>query len=178
MQLVAYAFACNLNRTATLQVGDGTDATVYDVPSNSRGWGFHFISHRTQSDGAVGNDQTAAAAHAEIDALRMENFKKGIDLFASYGTATGSLLDNGIFCWTNQIADGPSHSYNGVPYLIAGSGGGLIKQGEYLNLGGSGGSGGFGGGSSGPTNDKVLNALSTACGLATDDMLTEMLTTA
>lgn len=175
MQLVAFAFACNLNRTATLQVGDGTDATVYDVPSNSRRWGFHFVSHRTQSDGAVGNDSTAEAAHTEIDALRMETFKKGIDIFASYGTATGNLLDNSVMCWTNAIADGPSHNYNGVPYLIAGSGGGLLKQGQYVNMNPGGGGGGFGGGGGGETNDKVLNALKTAGGLASEDMLADML---
>ena len=35
MQLVALAFACNYNRVATLQWGDGTDGTKYSVPSNS-----------------------------------------------------------------------------------------------------------------------------------------------
>jgi len=35
--LAAYAFACNLNATATLQVGDGTDGTVYDDFGDSRG---------------------------------------------------------------------------------------------------------------------------------------------
>jgi hypothetical protein len=174
MQLVAFSFACNLNRTATLQVGDGTDATIYDVPSNSRRWGFHFVSHRTQSDGATGNDQTAAAAHAEIDMLRMETFKAGADIFASYSTATGSLLDNAFMCWTNAIADGPSHNYNNVPYIIVGSGGGLLKQGECIDVG-TGGGGGFGGGGGLITNDKVLNSLKTAGGLESEDMLTEML---
>src|SRR5262249_35853369 len=32
MQLVALAFACNYNRVATLQWGDGTDTTKYSVP--------------------------------------------------------------------------------------------------------------------------------------------------
>lgn len=173
MQLVAFAFACNLNRTATLQVGDGTDATVYDVASNGRRWGFHYVSHRTQSDGSVGDDQTAAAAHAEIDALRLETFKKGIDAFASYGTATGNLLDNAFMVWTNAIADGPSHSYDGVPYIVVGSGGGLLKQGQYVNKSTEGG--GFGGPRAGVTNDKVLNTLATAAGKPTDDTLAEML---
>src|SRR5690606_2718697 len=47
-ELVALAFACNANRVATLQWGDGTDSTVYDVPSNSRKWSFHHVSHRVQ----------------------------------------------------------------------------------------------------------------------------------
>lgn len=165
MQLVAFAFACNLNRVAALQVGDGTDATVYDVPSNSRRWGLHYVSHRTQSDGATGDDQMAAAAHAEIDALRMENFKKGIDAFASYATATGNLLDHSFMLWTNHINDGPSHSYSNIPTVLVGSGGGLLRQGEYVSLGGGGG-GGFGGGGGGVTNDQLLDTLQAACGVS------------
>lgn len=175
MRLAAFAFACNLNRTASLQVGDGTDATVYDVPSNSRRWGFHFISHRTQSDSATGNDQTAAAAHAEIDVLRMETFKQGLDAFASYTSATGNLLDNSFVLWTNHINDGPAHSFSNIPTIIAGSGGGLLKQGEYVNLGGDSGGGGFGGGNSGVTNDRLLNTLKTAAGLPSSDMIDELL---
>ncbi len=66
MQLAAFAFACNINHVATLQIGGGEDGTVYDVPSNERGWRFHHISHRIQSDGAVGNDPLAEEAHREI----------------------------------------------------------------------------------------------------------------
>ena len=55
MSLVAMAFACNYRRAASLQWGDPYDRTVYDVPSNAdRQWKFSFISHRMQSDGAVG----------------------------------------------------------------------------------------------------------------------------
>jgi hypothetical protein len=168
LRISAFAFACNLNRTGTIQVGDGTDATVYDVPSNSRRWGFHYVSHRTQSDGAVGNDQTAAAAHAEIDALRMETFKAGLDAFASYTSATGTLLDNSIVMWTNCISDGPSHSFSNIPTVIAGSGGGMLKQGEFVSLG----DGGFNGG---VTNDKLLNTFKTAAGVQSSDMLDELL---
>jgi hypothetical protein len=122
MRIAAFAFACNLNRTGTLQIGDGTDATVYDVPSNSRRWGFHFVSHRTQSDSATGQDETAVQAHREIDVLRMETFKQAIDAFASYTTPRGSLLNNAVLLWTNQVSDGPSHSFNNVPHIIAGDG--------------------------------------------------------
>jgi hypothetical protein len=168
MRISAFAFACNLNRVATIQVGDGTDATVYDVPSNSRRWGFHYVSHRTQSDGATGNDQEAAAAHAEIDALRMETFKAGLDAFASYTSSTGTLLNNGFVVWTNCISDGPSHSFSNIPTIIAGTGGGLLKQGEYIEIG----EGGFNGG---VTNDRLLNTLKTAAGVDSSDMIEEML---
>ena len=87
MGLVALAFACDYNRTGTLQWGDGTDHTVYQVPSNQTlgNWNFHYISHRTQSDGAVGTNSTAEAAHAEIDQLRMTTLAKSLKHFADRG---------------------------------------------------------------------------------------------
>jgi hypothetical protein len=124
MQLVALAFACNHNRTGTLQWGDGTDHTVYQTPANKTlgNWNFHFISHRTQSDGAVGQNATAEAAHAEIDEVRMKTLAKGLKHFKDRG-----LQDKAIVVWTNHVADG-MHNMRGVPYILWGNGGGKIKQ--------------------------------------------------
>ncbi|HET9930261.1 MAG TPA: DUF1552 domain-containing protein, partial [Polyangiaceae bacterium] len=76
MSLVALAFACDYNRTATLQWGDGVDKTIYDVPSNVTlgNWPFSFISHRDRSDATTGINPTAEMAHAEIDVVRMRTF--------------------------------------------------------------------------------------------------------
>lgn len=126
-ELVAWAFACNANRVATVQWGDGTDGTVYDVPSNGRKWGFHHVSHRMQDDVDSGNDPTAEAAHIEIDALRMQTLKHTLDHFAARG-----LFDKAAVVWTNHVSDGPTHSFNNIPYVIAGNAGGALKQGEYV----------------------------------------------
>jgi len=145
MELVALAFACNYNRVATLQHGDGTDQTKYDVPSNSSlRWPFHHLSHRMQSDSASGNNPTAEAAHAEIDVVRMETLAHGIEQFKARG-----LLDKAFIMWTNHVADGPSHSFRNVPVIIAGNGGGYLKQGQYVDAGNV-------------TNNKLLNTLAAA----------------
>ena len=86
LELVALAFACNFNRVATLQHGEGTDGTKYNVPSNAGlGWPFHHISHRVQSDSATGSNPTAEQAHAEIDVLRMKTLLHGLDAFKARG---------------------------------------------------------------------------------------------
>lgn len=145
MELVALAFSCNFNRVATLQHGDGTDATKYNVPSNaSLGWPFHHLSHRVQSDSATGMNPTAEQAHAEIDVLRMKTLLHGLDAFAARG-----LFDKSFILWTNHVADGPSHSFRNVPHIIAGNGGGYLKQGVFIDAANS-------------TNNKVHNALITA----------------
>jgi len=130
-ELVALAFACNFSRIATLQWGDATDKTMYDVPSNSGlKWPFHYLSHRVQSDSSSGSNPTAEAAHAEIDVLRMQTLKAGLDAFAARG-----LQDHAYVLWTNHVADGPSHSMRNVPHIIWGNAGGYLKQGEYVDAG-------------------------------------------
>ena len=106
MELVALAFACNYNRVGSLQWGDGTDGTKYSVASNaSLGWTFHQLSHRVQSDGAVGNNPTAEQAHSEVDKLRMQTLLYGLDQFKARG-----LQDKAMVTWLTHISDGPSHS--------------------------------------------------------------------
>ena len=131
MQLVALAFACNHNRTGTLQWGDGTDHTIYEVPSNmSLGkWNYHHITHRVQSDGNVGQNPTAEAAHAEIDLLRMETLARGLNHFRDRG-----LEDKVAVVWTNHVAEG-NHGMRNVPFIIWGNAGGAIKQGELVDAG-------------------------------------------
>jgi hypothetical protein len=146
MELVALAFACNYNRVGTLQWGDGTDGTKYNVASNaSLGWTFHQLSHRVQSDGAVGNNPTAEQAHAEVDRLRMQTLLYGLDQFKARG-----LQDKAMVTWLTHISDGPSHSARNVPHIIWGNGGGYLKQGEYIDPGAN------------TTNNKLWNTLITA----------------
>ena len=146
MQLAALAFACNYNRVAALQWGDGTDGTHYKTASalNLSSWSFHQLSHRIMDDGATGNDPTAKKAHAEIDVVRMQTFAKGLDAFNARGLANNSMV-----MMTFHISDGPSHSGMNVPHIIWGNGGGFLKTGQFLDAGKV-------------TNNKLLNTIITA----------------
>ena len=144
MSLVAMAFACNLRRAASLQWGDPYDMTIYDVPSNARGWKFGHISHRLQSDSAVGDDPLAAKAHAEIDIVRMKTLAAGLEHFKGRG-----LGDQSFVVWNNQFADGPFHGGLNIPHIIWGNGGGYLKQGQLVDVAGT-------------PNSRLLNTLLSA----------------
>jgi hypothetical protein len=145
ISLVALAFACNYNRTATLQWGGGTDGTIYPVPSNeSLQWKFNYICHRAQSDSTTGDNPLAAQAHAEIDVVRMKTLAAGLDHFKAR-----DLQDKSFVLWTNALAECPSDSFNNVPNIIWGSGAGHLKQAAYVDAGST-------------TNSPLLNALITA----------------
>lgn len=151
MQLVAFAFACNATRVATLQLGDGTDGTRYTI-DGVKLERFHWVSHRIQGDGTTGAPIAGAVdQHAKIDRLRMQTFKAALDKWAAYNTPNGPLFDNAFMMWTSHVAAGPSHSFRNLPIIIAGSPGGYLKQGAYVNAGSVG-------------NNKLYNTLANAVG--------------
>jgi hypothetical protein len=156
MDLVGLTFACNANRVASLQVGDGTDSTRYTVDGQMLE-NFHHISHRVRSDGPSGDAiQGAVDQHAKIDRMRMETFKHLLDRWSEFDTPDGPLLDNGFAMWTSHISIGPSHGTSNVPIIIAGSPGGYLKQGAYIDV-------------TKTKNAVLYNTLATAVGVPTED---------
>lgn len=134
MDVIALCFACDLKRAATLQVGNGNDQTVYNI--NGPDYPFHWISHRIQGDGASGSAppiDNAADLHYQIDRVQLRLFKYLLDQLDQYTTPTGTLLDDSVAMWTNDLGNGVGHSYNNMPYIIAGSGGGYLRQGVYID---------------------------------------------
>ncbi len=130
-EVTALAFACNYNRVGVLQWGDGTDGTKYEgLSAGSVTWPFHQVSHRVQSDSAVGNDANAEATHSQIDTIRMETMAKILKHFDERG-----LFANSFVYWTTHIATG-MHNVDNMPMIIAGSGGGYFKQGQYVRASG------------------------------------------
>jgi hypothetical protein len=157
MDLIAFALAADLTRVAVLQVGGGADRTKVPVADNPRGASFHMISHRVYSDGGSGEKiPNARELHAKIDRLHAQNFKHLLDRLASYRTLEGSLLDAGFYVWTNELATGPDHGVNGVPYVGAGSARGFFKTGVVVDAGGA-------------YNNKVLNTYINAAGIRKDN---------
>jgi Protein of unknown function (DUF1552) len=147
-EVTALAFACNFNRVGVLQWGDGTDGTKYDgLTAGSVAWPFHQVSHRVQNDGQLGTDATAEDTHAQIDVIRMQTLAKVLKHFSERG-----LFANSLVYWTNHVATG-SHTVNNVPIIIAGTGGGYFKQGQYVIASGE--------------NKPMLSAVAAASGAGT-----------
>jgi len=156
MDLVGLTFACNANRVATLQIGDGTDQTRYSINGETVER-FHWVSHRVASDGSDGAAIPEALNwHIAIDRIRMNTFKHLLDRWSEFTTANGPLLDNAFALWTSHVAQGPSHSFSNLPIIIAGSAGGMLKQGAYVDAGGV-------------SNARLLSTLITAAGHPTED---------
>jgi Protein of unknown function (DUF1552) len=132
MQVIALAVACGLSRAATLQVGNGNDQTQYFI-DGERYERFHHISHRINSDGAEGTPiADADVKHHNIDKHFAGYFKYLIEQLKSYTTPTGTVLDEGVSVWLNDLSSGPPHGSNNLPYVLAGGAGGFLKTGQYV----------------------------------------------
>ncbi|UJR79428.1 DUF1552 domain-containing protein [Sandaracinus amylolyticus] len=157
MDLVAFAFSCDINRAATIQVGEGNDQTQYEI-GGSRLPRFHWISHRIYSDGSDGETiPNAVTLHHQVDRLHLQMFKYLLDRLDAYPSAYGgTLLDDSVAVWLNDLGNGPPHSGDKVPWLLAGSAGGFLRTGQYLDLGRV-------------TINRVLNTIISAVGVRKDD---------
>ncbi|MGA9524273.1 MAG: DUF1552 domain-containing protein [Myxococcaceae bacterium] len=127
--LIALAFACDYSRAATLQIGDGNDGTEY-YANGVKLPRYHWISHRINSDGSEGTAiEGAQEKHHQIDRIHARMFRHLLDRLSSHG-----VLDDTCAVWTNDLAHGVSHSYSNVPFVIAGSSGGYLKTGVYVDV--------------------------------------------
>ncbi len=156
MDLVALAFACELNYAATLQIGDGNDGTEYTI-NGQKLPNFHMVSHRIFSHGTSGDQIPGAEMmHHEIDRVHARMFKHLLDRLAAYTMPTGErLLDRTAALWTNDLAD-RQHSYNNIPQVLAGSCGGTLATGRYVDAGDV-------------THNRFLNTLLNAMGCTKGD---------
>ncbi|HEX2878897.1 MAG TPA: DUF1552 domain-containing protein [Polyangiaceae bacterium] len=152
IDLIAFAFASDRVRTATLQIGGCNSHGVYTI-NGVEAPPFHFISHRVMSDGGDGESiPDAVELHHQIDRIHARHFRHLMDRMSAYVLPTGgTLLDNSVNLWVNSVSDGPPHSGDSIPQVLAGGAGGFLKTGQFIEK-------------SGYTN-LVLNTLITATGV-------------
>jgi hypothetical protein len=134
-QVIALAVACGMARAVTLQIGNGNDQTAYTI-NGVKYERYHYISHRINSDGSTGSAiANADKKHHDVDVLFAGMFKGLISELAARKTSTGTLLDQGVAVWLNDLANGPAHGRKNVPYVCAGGANGALKTGVYVDAG-------------------------------------------
>ena len=153
-RLIALAFACDLHRTCCFQIGTGNDSTKYYIDGQQLPYSFHWISHRRESDGSDGPEiANADVLHHQVDRKFAGYFRNLIGYLDELSTVAGNnLLDDSVTIWLNDLSNGPPHSGDNLPYIIAGSGGGFLRQGRYVDAGGV-------------THNKFLNTVLSAVGV-------------
>jgi hypothetical protein len=125
MDLMVMALACDLTRVATIQ----WERSVGDVRFSWLGAdrGHHAYSH--DADSAVDTVEMLT----KINIWYSEQFAYLLTKLASIKEGAGTMLDNTLVLWCNELSRGNAHSHPDMPYVLAGRAGGALRTGRYLS---------------------------------------------
>lgn len=135
MQVLAIGMACGHSRVGSLQWGRGSGGPIFTWDGINHQYNHHKLSHGNTADDNSGSDVTGYEQMLfDIDAWYMGRFKYLLDLLDAYQEADGTVLDNSAVVYMNELSEGKAHDFRDLPYIIAGSCGGYLKQGQYVKL--------------------------------------------
>ena len=135
--LLVMAFRCDLTRIATLQWSASTNNKPYPYLKYDDGSGSglqpivgdeHVMGHQPDTD---------VHAWGKLRVIRrwyMEQFAYLLAQLDAVPEGAGTLLDNTVILLGSEVARGNTHSHMNAPFILAGSGGGYFKTGQYINV--------------------------------------------
>lgn len=124
MDLMVMALTCELTKVTSIQWSTAQSGVRFT------GLG-HSDSHHSLSHEADANP-TARAQLVEINHWYAQRFAYLLDAMKAIPDGTGTLLDQSIVLWCNEQGNGDTHSKTEIPFVLAGSGGGALQTGRYL----------------------------------------------
>ncbi len=117
------SLACDLTRVASLQWSRSVSQTEFSWVGAGR---HHDLSHLGDEDGTMISEITA------INQWYAEEVKYLLDAMSAVPEGDGTLLDNSIVVWGNELSRGNSHGNHPVPFVTFGGGCGALETGRYL----------------------------------------------
>ncbi|HLV23147.1 MAG TPA: DUF1552 domain-containing protein, partial [Polyangiaceae bacterium] len=127
MDLAAAALACDQTRIVTLQWSYSESEHLFqflDINGNHHG-----ISHDFSSSGP------GYEAYNRIQTWYTERLVYFLEKLDSYSEGDGTLLDNTVVLWASEIGESTQHDLATMPYVLAGSAGGRIRTGRFIDYG-------------------------------------------
>ncbi|MFK7988452.1 MAG: DUF1552 domain-containing protein, partial [Sandaracinaceae bacterium] len=128
MQILVGAMRCDMTRVGSVQMSIAeNDGIVYPWAGVGRG-AHHLISHES--------DAAGQADLALIYRWYAEQFASLVGMLDAIPEGGGTMLDHTLVVWGSELGVGYNHSFNNVPFVVAGGGGLGVDTGRYLQLGG------------------------------------------
>src|SRR5690606_29994710 len=124
LDLLVMAFACDLTRASTFMWNGSTSGQTF--PWLDINDGHHDLSHEGDSNGAAQNKLI------QINAWYAEQFAYFVDRLAQIPEGDGTMLDNTIIVWANELGKGNSHTHTKIPFVMAGGRNAGIVPGRFL----------------------------------------------
>lgn len=112
MDLLVMALACDLTRVASLQWENSVGGTRFTWLGMDRG--HHDMSHD-------GDDVTDTVSKlTQINVWYSQQLLYLMDAMSKIPEGSGTMLDNTLILWVNELSRGNVHSHPNMPYLLAG----------------------------------------------------------
>ncbi len=127
MDLAVAALACNQTRILTFQWSYSESEHLFSF-LNITG-NHHAISHDFAASGSNYD------AYNKIQNWYAQQFLYLLNKMDAYKEGTKSLLDNTIVLWATEIGESTQHDLLTMPYVLAGSAGGKIRTGRFIDYG-------------------------------------------
>jgi len=114
LDMLATAFACDLTRVASYQISTSLNHIRYPW-LNSLGEG-HALSHMGPSDPDARLELVARQSwHSQL----VSGFLRRL---SEIPEGAGTVLDNTLVVWGNEVSEGNTHSHQNMPFVLAGGG--------------------------------------------------------
>jgi hypothetical protein len=127
LDLMAMALACDLTRVASLQWSRSVSQVRFSWLPTPIPDGHHDLSHRGD------NDADAVDKLTRINNWYASQLAGLITRLKAIPEGSGTLFDNTLILWSNELAKGNTHSRMGAGYVLAGSAGGALQTGRFLD---------------------------------------------
>jgi hypothetical protein len=119
--LIALAMSCQLTRIVTFQFGHGGEKWYF------RWLGINQNSHDDIAHRDDGSNQQITAKILQINLWYAQQVAYLGRALARLPAAEGTVLDNSLVVWGNELATGP-HTLDNIPVLLLGKAGGRLKS--------------------------------------------------
>jgi hypothetical protein len=128
IDLMVTAMACDLTRVGSLQFSHSDGDVRFTWLGATRG--HHDMSHDPDSNAATWELIT------KIDTWYAQTFAYLLQQMKAVQEGGGTLLDNALVLWCNELARGNAHSHEQMGYVLAGRAGGALRTGRFVNFAG------------------------------------------
>lgn len=126
MDMLVNAMSCDMTRVATLQFSRSVSQTQFNWIGISDK--HHDMSHKGDDDNATQEKLI------KINRWYAEQMAYLVQKLKDHKEGDGTMLDNTVVVWVNELSKGNNHSRNNLPFVLAGNCGGFFKTGEYMQI--------------------------------------------
>jgi hypothetical protein len=130
--LLVAAMTCDQVRVASLQYENSVGQAIFSWLDPTITRGHHDMSHDDDSNADTMEKLT------KINIWYAQQLNYLISALAAVpeptATGMGTMLDNTVIVWCNELSKGNVHSHSPQPFVLAGGAGGALQTGRFLQL--------------------------------------------